>query len=241
MGADDADIILVDLQRFPVLSPFEVADATGDGIPDLIVNNSLTIPDFPSPSVRVIEGPIRGSGVFNIEEDHVILIEGPRGTSFGTGLALADLNADGEPDLLIGEPLGGPDGEGLVHFVPGPLRTGHIDVVGTATFVGERSGDIFSRSITVEDVTDDGVPDISILSSQYDTGTTQGEDVGRFYIFAGARPVIDEVRLLEVGRRPRGSRHARRRARRDRGSICGTDRDRGDRPRDPPWWGSLEQ
>ena len=198
LDADEADVILEDRQRFLALSSFEVADVTGNGVPDLIVSNTLTFDNFPSPGVRVIRGPIGGPGLISIEEGHTILIEGPRGTAFGRSLAVADLNSDGEPDLLIGDPAGGPDAEGIVHVVPGPLRTGHIDDVSMGILVGERPGDWFGASSIVRDVTDDGVPDITILASQYDIGSqAEDEDVGRLYIFEGARPVITELRVDE--------------------------------------------
>ena len=72
----------------PYLSAVAVADLTGNGIPDLVVTNKLL---SSNPTVSVFLG--NGNGTFEAPQTY---------TNYAaTGVAIADINGDGKPDILL--------------------------------------------------------------------------------------------------------------------------------------------
>jgi len=122
-----------------------VADVNKDGIPDVIVANGSTVG---SGGVGVLFGI--GGGTFKSAQTYPVLFEG------ADAVAVADLNGDGWPDLVVGSNGGVSD--------PTPSLSVLLNK-GDGTFkaaIGYSAGfDI--RSVAIADVNGDGKPDVIAL------------------------------------------------------------------------------
>jgi hypothetical protein len=100
-----------------------VADFDQDGVADLAVGSpSVPALDATLPGrVLVFFGPLEGQRTA-ADADRSFAGEAP-GDAAGAGLAAADLNGDGAPDLVIGAPHhdGGGEDAGAIYAVLGPL------------------------------------------------------------------------------------------------------------------------
>jgi len=121
-----------------------IADVNGDGKPDLLVANSC-YPYCGPGAVSVLLG--NGDGTFQAAVTY------DSGGYFATSVAVADVNGDGKPDLLVanwdsnnvGVLLGNGDGT-------------------FQTAVSYSSGGLYPYSVAVADVNGDGRPDIVIAN-----------------------------------------------------------------------------
>ena len=116
-----------------------VADVNGDGKPDVVAAN------YSSASVGVLLG--NGDGTF---QSAATYNSGPLGTIWPMSVAVADVNADGMPDIVVA------NGSGSVGVLPGN---------GDGTFqpvVSYNSGG--GESVAVADVNADGKPDVVVSS-----------------------------------------------------------------------------
>src|SRR5690349_399288 len=96
-------------------------------------------------------------------------IEGP-GLAAHAGTTLAgscDVNGDGVPDIIIGAPPGGSNGQGAVYVIfgnaagaPPPFQMTDADV----TIIGENEGDGLGTAIACGDVNHDGFDDIVLTA-----------------------------------------------------------------------------
>jgi hypothetical protein len=159
-----------------------VADVNGDGVPDLIVANecaSSTCLDFgEDPSkISVLLG--NGSGTFSPP------LTFPTGGYGADSIAVADLNGDGKPDIVVANYcavasagcLGTPD-EGSVSVLLGN---------GDGTFqsaVLYDSGGAGSGSVVVGDMNGDGAPDL-IVANCASTGGVCRRNNGSIGILLG--------------------------------------------------------
>jgi hypothetical protein len=127
-----------------------VADVNGDGKPDLLVANyCVSSNNCAEGSVGVLLG--RGDGTFQPAVAY------SSGGSTTASLAVADLNGDGKPDLVVASQSG---------------SVGVLLGIGDGTFqpvVTYSAGGAVSVSVAVADVNGDGKPDL-LVANQCDTG-----------------------------------------------------------------------
>ena len=169
-----------------------VADLTGDGKQDIVVASER----YGSGTVSVLMG--NGDGTF--QPENTIFI-GPNPIS----LAVADLNGDGEPDIVVAnrtEPAGSP--YGYADNTIGVLMGN-----GDGTFQPEKTFSVGNSpgALAVAELTGDGVPDIVAANSGSDTvSVLMGNGDGTFQtsrtITLGSRPSAIAVADLNGDEKP---------------------------------------
>jgi hypothetical protein len=135
-----------------------VADLNGDGHPDLVVANCQTLfnqsicdDSFTSGSVSVLLG--NGDGTFQAAVSYSL------GGNGATSVAVADLNGDGHPDLVVAT---------WCQNSPPNCGNGGVSVLlgnGDGTFqapVSYSSGALYATSVAIADVNGDGHPDVVV-------------------------------------------------------------------------------
>jgi hypothetical protein len=122
-----------------------IADVNGDGKPDIVVANG-------DGTVGVLLG--HGDGTF---QPAVVYVSGAEAAT-PTSLAVADVNGDGIPDLLVANWCGDANCDGTVSVLLGN---------GDGTFqtaVAYSSGGRYAQSVAVADVNHDGKPDLLVAN-----------------------------------------------------------------------------
>jgi len=149
-----------------IASSVAVGDVNGDGKPDLVVANVC----FSSGScdTGVIETLLgNGDGTFRVSS-----ITYP-GTPIADYIAIADVNGDGKPDLVVADYcLGGSCSSGAVSVLLGN---------GNGTFQATQnysSGGLGAYSVAVADVNGDGKPDIVVANAYANGSSTSNSVVG---------------------------------------------------------------
>jgi hypothetical protein len=138
---------------FSTIAPV-VADLNGDGRPDLVLlyTPAITLPGFPVSNGRVLVFLGNGDGTFQQQPDL------PAGAE-PAAVAVADVNGDGVPDLVVANA-----GDGTVG-----VFLGH----GDGTFGAQQlfPAGISPGSVAVADVNGDGIPDLVVADAG---GGTEG-------------------------------------------------------------------
>jgi hypothetical protein len=168
------------------------ADLDGDSVADLIVGEGGG-----SPAPAGGKGRLHvyaGSGSFPGLPAHSIesLWTGPGVEVYGRILQSADLNGDGDPDLIAGVPYSAQGGL---------LDSGHVEVFYGPTFQhgvvvdspDPAESDFFGDSLGVGDINGDGIADVLEASGREDAGGVK--NVGRMHAFDG--PTLQHVFTLE--------------------------------------------
>jgi hypothetical protein len=150
--------------RIPV--SVAVADMNGDGKPDLLVANFWASFQNLNGTVGVLLG--NGDGTF--QSPVAYASGGTGGPNSGGSVAVADVNLDGKPDVLVAN-----EGNATVGVLLGR---------GDGTFqpvVAYSSGGSGANSVAVADVTGDGKPDLVVATSLSTTvGVLLGNGDGTF-------------------------------------------------------------
>jgi hypothetical protein len=135
-----------------------IADLNGDGNADLVVGNACTTSACPGEgSVGVLLN--NGGGTFKTVVTYSSGGQGPN-PSYGPSVAIADVNGDGKPDLVVANYCANPC-----------VADGSVGVLlgnGDGTFqavVTYDSGGSATNSVAVADMNGDGKPDI-VLANQ---------------------------------------------------------------------------
>ncbi len=143
----------------------------------------------------------RDTATVNVVEgaDWAARISGIPDGDRGLAVELADLNADGALDLVIGVPGGdgtpdtpGSDQAGAVYVVLGPLRGGALEDLAVRLYVGAAPGDLFGGDIDLFDLNDDGIADLH-STARFHKPTPSSVPAGALFSFLGARPAITSV------------------------------------------------
>jgi hypothetical protein len=134
-----------------------VADINGDGKPDLVVANDCTNNDnCANGSVSVLLG--NGDGTFQTAVSY------SSGGQYPYSVAVADVNGDGKPDLIVANECGSNCENNSVSVLLGN---------GDGTFqtaVSYSSGGLYAFSVAVADVNGDGKPDLLVTNECFSSG-----------------------------------------------------------------------
>ncbi len=132
-------------------SSVTVADLNGDGNPDVVVTNIYGSTEWLVSIVGVLLG--NGNGTFQ----PVVIY--PSGGGWAMSVAVADVNGDGKPDLVVANQTGSAS-----------CPNGAVDILvgnGDGTFQPAReycSGGSIPMSVAVADVNHDGKPDLIVAN-----------------------------------------------------------------------------
>ena len=146
-----------------------VADVNGDGKPDLLVANDCCVAGVPSfGTVGVLLG--NGDGTFQTALTY------SSGGVRPQSVAMADVNGDSKPDLLVANACGDPDCAAEAPVIvllgngDGTFQTDGI----FQTAIAFGSGGSMSRSVAAADVNGDGKPDLLMANSCTSVGSPNG-------------------------------------------------------------------
>jgi len=140
-----------------------VADVNGDGKADLLLANEFPIGDYDDGEAAVLLG--NGDGTFQTAATYL------SGGSAATSVAVADVNGDGKPDLVVANC--GASGTNTCQKGTVGVLLGNGD--GTfQTAVAYSSGGFQAYSVAVTDVNGDGKPDLLVANTGYETDGSVG-------------------------------------------------------------------
>jgi FG-GAP-like repeat/FG-GAP repeat len=149
-----------------------VEDVNGDSKPDVVMANHCAINDTACTegTVGVLLG--KGDGTFQPT------ITYGSGGYLAAQLAVADLNGDGKPDLVVtncgATGSGTCAGTGTGNGVVGVLLGNGNGTFQTATIYSSGSPEWFSTPIVIADVNGDGKPDLVVANEGGDNGNGEG-------------------------------------------------------------------
>jgi hypothetical protein len=150
-----------------------IGDLNGDGHPDLAVANVCqSSVNCNNGGVSVLFG--NGDGTFQAAVSY------GSGGYFGSSVAIADLNGDGRPDLVVTSvcPIGGCTGPGVVSVLLGN---------GDGTFqaaIPYSPGGFSTVSVVVSDVNGDGMPDL-VVANECLSSCPNGSGIGGVSVLLG--------------------------------------------------------
>jgi hypothetical protein len=132
-----------------------VADVNGDGKPDLLVaNDCITDSDYP-PCTNDTVGVLLGNGDGTFQA----VVSYGAGGSFTHSVAVADVDGDGKPDLVVADEC--VNSSNCYNGIVGVLLGNGDGTFQTALTYGS-GGDAGANLVTVADVNGDGKPDIEV-------------------------------------------------------------------------------
>jgi hypothetical protein len=132
-----------------------VGDTNGDGITDLVVGADQLFRDDGRGKVYVFHGPL--AGAISAANANAILTGTAVDDLFGGSVAAADVDADGDTDVIVGA-QGAALASGRGYVFRAPL-SGAIPAASAPFVASGGSGDELGRSVTAADLDADGRPD----------------------------------------------------------------------------------
>jgi len=170
------------------------ADLNGDGHVDLVISApAVSVQGFQGGGVFVYAGTADG-----LDATPVQVFGGERSDEWGYGLDLADVDGDGELDLLVGaeEDDDAGSNSGAVHVFSGVVD-GFFTPAPTSTLLGPRSNARFGRAVAACDYDGDGLVDLAVGAYSTENQTVDAPDQGAVYIHRGTAtgfpPLPDQI------------------------------------------------
>jgi hypothetical protein len=168
------------------------ADLNGDGFTDLVISApAVSVEAFQGGGVFVYAGTAEG-----LDPAPVQTLGGEQRDEWGYGLDLADVDGDGQLDLLVGaeedDEAGG--AAGAVHVFSG-LADGFFTDEPTSTILGPRGNARFGRSLAVCDFDGDGFLDLAVgaYTDENQLAPEPQNDQGAVYLHKGSAAGFDAL------------------------------------------------
>ena len=162
-------------------------DLNGDDRDDLVMGAPTADPGGGANrgETYVLFGPL-GAGTLELSQANVadVTYEGTvDNAQSGVGVAVGDIDNDGQADLVVGAALAGPAGQ--THVVYGPLAAGTYGLTAAAnvTYNGIASGDLAGRGVAVGRLNNDALDDIVV--GAFGADPTGKSGAGETYVLFG--------------------------------------------------------
>ncbi len=179
-----------------------VGDLNGDGYDDVAMSSTNDIDKDSNALAGVVYVVYGGSTELtdlNLDSTNSSITTGPSNDTFGTNVAIADLNGDGAAELLIGDEYYGSNSEGAVYIRYGTSGSELSDTTLTNTassiiLEGRAMSDNFSDDMAnVGDVNQDGYEDVAIAAPY-----GGASDVGHIYLLYGQSANFSGINRIDT-------------------------------------------